>query len=138
MIADVRSIVTGAASSREQRNTAKDQAASRRIVVDAGYPRDVNGSGIENGLPARNRCPRGRGRLRRPGVKRVEDRWCELAVTRRHKPTRSFKCGNQRVDAGIHADKERLSGQRYASGTCAMVVQSAAVAPDGLSREASD
>ena len=60
------------------------QAASRYIIIDACYTLDVDQLGIENDLTARNGGLRRRGGHGRPGVKRVEDRWRKLAVTRRY------------------------------------------------------
>src|SRR5712671_7827947 len=102
------------------------------MVVYASYSRDIDGLGIENGLTTSNSRPRGRIRQCRPGVKGVEDCGSELAVTRRHKPSRSFKCGDQRVDAGVDTEKERLGRKRYRSAIRALGVQSAGVTADDL------
>ena len=56
-------------------------------------------------------------------------------IARRHEPTGSFKRGHQRVDAGVDADKERLSGESYRSAVRAVSVQSASIIADGLRRE---
>src|SRR5712691_4935801 len=111
MIANIWRIVAGAASSLKGGNAAGNQAADRQIVVYAGYPRDVDGPGTENGLPARNRCPRIRRRQRCPSVKGVEDRGVKLAIAGRYKPSWRLERRAQEMDTGVDADKERLSGE---------------------------
>src|ERR1700691_4069066 len=46
MVAYVRLVMARAAGSSKRWNTAGDQSALRNIVVDAGHPRDGNGSGV--------------------------------------------------------------------------------------------
>src|SRR5216683_6762625 len=54
MISDIWCVMTCAAGSWKRGNAAGKQAPGRGIVVDPSYTGDVNGPGIENGLPARN------------------------------------------------------------------------------------
>ncbi len=116
MIAYVWRIVARAAGSLKRGDTAGNQAASRHIVIDAGYIGDVDGPGVENSLPARNRGPRGCGRHRRPGVKGIEDRGIEVPVARRCQSARWFKVEQrrweQKADAGVDADEKWLGGER--------------------------
>src|SRR5712671_5895173 len=135
VIPHVWCIVAGAAGSLQRVDASGNQATGRHIVVYARYTGDIDGLGIENGLTTSNRRPRGRIRQCRPGVEGVEDCGSELAVTRRHKPTRSFKCGDQRVDAGVDTEKERLSSESYGSAIRSLRVQSAGVVADGLRGE---
>src|ERR1700676_471740 len=54
----IRRIVAGAAGSLKRGNAVLDQAPCRKRVVYTPYSGDIYGFGIENRLPARNRCPR--------------------------------------------------------------------------------
>src|SRR6266568_1706902 len=101
MIAHIWRIVAGAASSLKR-------ATGREIVVDPSYTGNVDGPGIENELPARNRCPRGCGRHGRPGVKGVKDGGGEQAVAGFYQPTWRLEPRDEGVDAGVDADKKRL------------------------------
>ena len=58
MIADVGRIVARAAGSLKRGNAARNQTTCRHVVVYSGHAGDVDGFGIENGLPARNGCSR--------------------------------------------------------------------------------
>src|SRR5437588_2524395 len=135
MIAHVGRIVAGAASTLKRGNTAGKQATGRHIVVDARYARDVNGLGVENGLPARNCRPRMHGRQSCPGVKRVEDRGRKLTIARYNKPTRLLELGEKKVDAGVAADEERLVDERYGPATRPLGIQSGGAEAECLSGE---
>src|SRR6266702_2321810 len=128
MIAHIWRIVAGAASSLKR-------ATGREIVVDPSYTGNVDGPGIENELTTRNRCPGGRGRQRRPGVKRVEDCGRKLTITLRYQPTWRLEPRYEGVDAGVDADKERLGREWHGSASCAVNVQSARVVTDHLCRK---
>src|SRR6267154_5067380 len=56
-------------------------------------------------------------------------------IARCHEPSRSFKRGYQRVDAGVDTQKERLSGESYGSAIRSVRVQSAGVVAEGLRGE---
>src|SRR5215470_14371230 len=132
MVANIRHVVTGTAGSQKNKDATGKETTCGHIVVDTGYARDVDGLGIEDGLSPRNGRPRRIRREPRPSVKGVEDRGRELSVTRRYQSAWLLKLREQKMNAGIDADEEWLSGEGYRSAGCAVRIHAARVIVDDL------
>ena len=129
MIADVRCVVASATGSRKCRYSAGHQASCRHIVIDASNARDIDGRGIEQGLAACNRRAGFVIRLTSPDAIEIKNVGSKLTVTGLQLPTRLFEDREQKVDARVDADKERLGRQsrRPALGAIVMEVAGATV-----------
>src|SRR5437868_2146674 len=119
MIANIRRVVASATGSLKRRNATANQPAGGQVVVDSGDSAYGNLQTVEKLLPASDRLSCGTVRLAlagtilRPMTVQVEDVGSELAIARGHKSPGLLECGQQRVNAGIDADEERLSGDWF-------------------------
>src|SRR5512141_647073 len=134
MIAHVRRVMTSSTRPLKRGNTAGDQPAGRRIVIDPGNTGDVNRFRIENFLAARDCGSRIRLRKRRPRIKGVEDCRAELAITRCDQPSRLFERWNQWIHTGVHAYKKWLAEEAFRSAVCAQPLQESSVVVECLGR----